>query len=128
MSARQSVKVFWSKCSALNLWKNSKVKSTDLANGFGKMKKSLLRNLKVKKWYDEDDRWFPQKYRWTWKIETEDHVKSYKTSDRGEGVWVWVSNGGWKQIAGTCDFALRDMSVSGARKKLKKFFDLNDEV
>lgn len=94
--------------------------------GLKKMGKSMLRNLKIEKWHDEDDRCFPQKYRWTWEIETEDHVKNYKTSDRGEGIWIWVSNDGWKQIAGTCDFVLWDMSVSGARKKIKRYLELDE--
>ena len=73
---------------------------------------------------------------WTWSHEG----TLYRTNSEGEGIWEYRPDGtwsvaetpegikeekqhySWKKIAGTCDFWLRDMSVSGARKKLNRHF------
>lgn len=44
--------------------------------------------------------------------------KSYRTDNDGDGLWC-----NEKQLTGTCQFSLRGMSISGARKRLNKQFD-----
>jgi hypothetical protein len=56
---------------------------------------------------------------------------AYMTNTHGEGIWRLSLNNEnayeWKQIEGTCQFSLRDMSMSGIRKKLNRKFDWDYE-
>ena len=56
--------------------------------------------------------------RWSWMV---DGVE-YHTNDEGEGMWRNDS-----QVIGTCDFSLKRMSISGARKKLNRHFRDSDD-
>lgn len=66
---------------------------------------------------------------WFWSWEREDgKVIKCRTDEEGCGIWQYLPSVYGtgeitpRQTAGTCDFMLRGMSISGARKKLKRYF------
>ncbi|MBR3623366.1 MAG: hypothetical protein IKN43_08475 [Selenomonadaceae bacterium] len=63
-------------------------------------------------------------YQFTWKWEREDGtVVECQTDKEGCGLWEYLPRKAeWRQTKGTCDFMLRGMSLSGARKKIKRTF------
>lgn len=88
-----------------------------------------LRKLKVERWEDEG----VKKEKWTFVIEGDHYMRGHEEiefqtnpGNTGDGLFQWEgeTNRDLKQIAGNCDFSLFGMSVSGARKKLKKYFEL----
>lgn len=84
-----------------------------------------IENLKVEKWEDEGKIF----EKWTWSHKVYDSfldtyiVREYKTNDFGEGIFKYISCIGWQQVAGTLDFSLRGLTLSGARQKLNRRFD-----
>jgi hypothetical protein len=73
-----------------------------------------IKNLKVEKW-EEEGKFFE---RWSWSLD-----QDYRTNDLGEGIFKYISGIGWQQVAGTLDFSLRGLTLSGARQKLNRRFD-----
>lgn len=73
---------------------------------------------------------------WMWTILKEDLIygedgweealvpTNYFTNTAGEGIFTYEENGNLKQITGTCQFCLNGYSVSGARKKIKRWFEV----
>lgn len=47
----------------------------------------------------------------------------YCTNKYGEGIWQLLKSGAWLQVVGTCDFVLSGYSLSGARKKVNRWFN-----
>lgn len=73
---------------------------------------------------------------WMWTVLKEDWIygedgweealvpTNYFTNTAGEGIFTCKENGSIKQITGTCQFCLTGYSVSGARKKIKRWFEI----
>lgn len=73
---------------------------------------------------------------WMWTVLEEDLVygedgweeaivpTNYFTNTAGEGIFTYEENGNLKQTTGTCQFCLNGYSVSGARKKIKRWFEV----
>lgn len=73
---------------------------------------------------------------WMWTVLKEDWIygedgwkeaivpTDYFTNTAGEGIFTYEENGNLKQIIGTCQFSLTGYSVSGARKKIKRWFEV----
>ena len=60
---------------------------------------------------------------WFWSIDDDGRVTEYFTNTEGEGIFHQNRPGeAWKQDAGLCQFSLHGMSVSGARKKIQRYF------
>ena len=67
---------------------------------------------------------------WSWEAENfEGDIERFKTNSVGEGRWILARTGAilmpenkpqytWQQIDGTCQFSLKDYTMSGARRKL----------
>lgn len=96
--------------------------------GWWDLEDRKLRKLRVERWEDEG----VKKEKWTFVIEGEHYRWGHEEiefqtdpGNTGDGLFQWEgeTNGNLKQIA-SCFFSLRGMSVSGARKKLKKYFEL----
>ena len=65
---------------------------------------------------------YPSK-RWSWSFEKENYRFLYHTNNMGEGVFCYDTlTGEESQLTGTCQFSACS-SVSGMRKKIKRFFD-----
>ena len=73
---------------------------------------------------------------WMWTVLEEDLVygedgweqalvpTDYFTNTSGKGIFYYEENGNLKQITGTCQFSLTGYSLSGARKKIKRWFEI----
>jgi hypothetical protein len=59
---------------------------------------------------------------WTWRKDDEDGC--YYTNENGEGIFFQDGrNGSSRQIIGNCQFSLSGYTLSGARKKINRFFE-----
>lgn len=57
-------------------------------------------------------------------VDDMDEVHKYRTNREGEGLWKWHDRTQeWKQIAGTCQFSLRQKTRSGRWKAIKRYFE-----
>lgn len=68
--------------------------------------------------------WILEEYDRTWGVQDVE----MRTNSDGWGIYRWVSGEGvWRQVAGDCDFILDGLSLSGARKKLNRYFSFENE-
>ena len=82
----------------------------------------MIRNLK-----NNDGQWY-----WDY-VNEYDERRECRTDSAGDGIWEYAKTGGrwmpenkpvyeWKQIVGSCQFSLSGYSISGARKKLNRYY------
>lgn len=59
----------------------------------------------------------------SWTIIMEDDECDYHTDEDGHGIWVWDRTWWGQQFTGTGQFSLHNYSISGARKKIKRYYE-----
>ena len=81
--------------------------------------------IKIQRLRETNGEWFWEAVEWVGPG-TDTRVKTCWTSKNGEGIFHEARAGQHVQDAGLCQFSLAGMSVSGARRKLKRYYGIGE--